>query len=96
VEKEPTVYILASQPRGTLYIGVTSNLIQRVWNHRNGTVEGFTKNHDVKRLVYYERFEDMDSAITREKQVKKWKRKWKVELIENENPEWRDLWEGLV
>jgi putative endonuclease len=93
---QPAVYILASKRNGTLYIGVTSNLLQRVWQHKNDMVEGFTKRYNVRRLVYYEQYTDMMEAILREKQLKKWNRAWKIELIERENPEWRDLWFELT
>jgi putative endonuclease len=93
---QPAVYILTSQRNGTLYIGVTSNLVQRIWQHKNDLVEGFTKEHQVHRLVYVELFEDMLSAIAREKQIKKWNRAWKLELIEENNPNWDDLWETIV
>jgi putative endonuclease len=91
MEKLFVVYIMASRKRGTLYIGVTSNLPKRVWEHREGVVEGFTKQYGVKNLVWYEVHEDPVGAITREKQLKKWNRAWKLELIENKNPEWKDL-----
>ena len=94
--KQPAVYILASKRNGTLYIGVTSSLQKRVWEHRNNMVEGFTKKYDVHRLVYYELHEDITSAIRREKQMKKWDRAWKLELIEKQNPGWTDLWEGII
>jgi len=90
--REPIVYILASRPNGTLYIGVTSDLIKRVWEHRSNAVDGFTKRYGVHRLVYFEQFRSMMQAIEREKELKKWKRVWKIELIEKENPDWRDLW----
>ena len=90
------VYILASKPNGTLYTGVTSNLLQRVWQHKNNQVKGFTQKYDVKRLVYYEVAEDIVSAITREKQIKKWNREWKIRLIEEMNPEWEDLYYQLI
>jgi len=90
--KQPYVYILASKNNGTLYIGVTSNLIQRIWQHKNNQVEGFTEKYKVHTLVYYEQHEMMESAITREKQMKKWKRDWKTKLIEKDNPLWEDLW----
>ncbi len=93
---QPAVYILASKRNGTLYIGVTSDLLQRVWQHRTGMVEGFTKRYGVHSLVYYELHTDMRDAILREKQLKKWNRAWKIELIEQDNPEWRDLWFELV
>jgi putative endonuclease len=94
--KQPAVYILASQRNGTLYIGVTSNLQKRAWEHKNNLIKGFTKKYGVHRLVYYELHQDMMSAITREKQMKKWNRAWKVELIEQQNPEWKDLREGII
>ena len=94
--KQPTVYILASHRNGTLYTGVTSNLPARVWQHKNDMVEGFTKKYGVHTLVYYEVHEDMQLAINREKQIKKWKRSWKLALIEKQNPTWRDLSDALV
>jgi len=94
--KQPAVYILASQPQGTLYIGVTSNLLQRIWQHKSGVMEGFTDRYEVDRLVYFEMHTDMTCAITREKQLKKWKRDWKIALIEKDNPDWRDLWPEIV
>ena len=90
--KQPAVYILASRRNGTLYIGVTSDLVKRVWQHRNDLVEGFTKKYRVHHLVYYELHNDMGAAVRRERQLKKWNRAWKIELIEKENPHWRDLW----
>ena len=96
MSKQPAVYILASKRNGTLYIGVTSDLIKRTWEHTNDSGEGFTKRYRVHRLVYYELHEDMESAIRREKQMKKWNRGWKLELIEKQNPDWRDLWEGIL
>ena len=94
--KQPAVYMLASQPNGTLYTGVTNDLVRRVWEHRNDTIDGFTKQYGVHRLVYYELHASMIEAIRREKQIKKWRRAWKIELIEKENPEWRDLWSSIV
>ena len=94
--KTPCVYILASKPFGTLYIGVTSNLVQRVWHHKNGQVEGFSKRYDVRRLVWYEAHESMESAIGREKALKKWNRAWKIRLIEERNPTWADLYSEVV
>lgn len=94
--KQPTVYILASQRNGTLYIGVTSDLIKRIWEHKNDMVEGFTQKYRVHLLVYYELHSDMSVAIIREKQLKKWNRAWKLALIEKNNPQWRDLWEDLA
>jgi len=91
----PCVYILASQRNGTLYTGVTSNLPQRTWQHRQGLGEGFTNRYEVHHLVWYEPHENMMSAIAREKAIKKWNRAWKVELIEASNPEWRDLYEEI-
>jgi putative endonuclease len=96
MSKQPAVYILANRRNGTLYIGVTSNLQKRAWEHKNDFAQGFTKRYGVQRLVYFELYEDMMSAIGREKQMKKWNRAWKLELIEKQNPAWRDLWEGIV
>ena len=96
MSKQPAVYTLASKRNGTLYIGVTSDLPKRAWGHKNNLVEGFTKRYSIHRLVYYELHEDMASALTREKQMKKWNRGWKLELIEKQNPDWRDLWEGIL
>ena len=94
--KEPCVYILASQRNGTLYVGVTSDLIKRVWEHKNHVVEGFTKKYGVDQLVWYEAHATMDSAIQREKALKEWKRAWKLRLIEESNPQWADLYEALL
>lgn len=94
--KQPAVYILASKRNGTLYIGVTSDLPKRAWEHRNGVTERFTKQYKVHALVYYELFEGMALAIHREKQLKKWRRAWKIELIEKANSTWRDLWPGIL
>ena len=93
--KQPCVYIMANKPNGTLYTGVTGNLIKRVWEHKNNLVEGFTKRYDVHQLVYFEQHEDMVSAITREKRIKKWDRAWKIRIIEKQNPEWKDLYYAL-
>ena len=90
------LYILASKIGGTLYIGVTSNLVRRIHEHRTDAVPGFTLKHDVHRLVYFERFDDIENAITREKQMKKWNRAWKVRLIERENPNWADLFDSIA
>jgi putative endonuclease len=90
------VYILASQRRGTLYIGVTSNLAKRVYEYKNGLVNGFTKKYGVHRLVYYEVAENAETALLRERQMKKWNRLWKLKLIEEHNPEWSDLYDGLA
>lgn len=89
------VYILASQRNTTLYIGITSDLAKRVGEHKNKVVKGFTQKYNVTRLVYYECYDDPENAILREKRLKKWKRKWKDELIEKMNPEWKDLYEEL-
>ncbi len=93
--KQPCVYMLASKRNGTLYAGVTSNLLQRVWQHKNDVVKGFTKRYGVHTLVWYEVHETLESAITREKSVKRWKRGWKIELIQQDNPSWRDLYDDL-
>jgi putative endonuclease len=90
------VYILASACYGNLYIGVTSDLIRRVWQHREGCADGFTKKHGIKHLVWFETHSDIREAITREKQLKKWNRVWKVRLIQGENPTWRDLYDDFV
>jgi putative endonuclease len=94
--KQYYVYILASQIRGTLYIGVTSELVKRIYEHKNDTVDGFTKEYQVHNLVYYEATNDVTSALTREKQLKKWKRAWKIELIEKSNSDWKDLYFDLL
>jgi putative endonuclease len=90
------VYILASRPRGTLYVGVTRDLIRRVYEHREGFVEGFTKTYGVKMLVYYEQHATAMAAIQREKNIKHWSRKWKIDLIRLLNPDWRELWEDIT
>ena len=90
------VYILSSQRNGTMYVGVTSDLVKRVWQHREAPADGFTKKYAVKRLVWFEAHGDMRAAITREKQIKKWNRSWKIRLIQTENPHWRDLYEDLI
>jgi len=90
------VYILASKKNGTLYIGVTNNLVRRVYEHKHEMIEGFTKKYHVQKLVYYELTPDIRVAISREKCMKKWKRQWKIELIEKENPNWMDLYYELV
>lgn len=94
-QKHPAVYILTNRRNGTLYIGVTSNLPQRLQEHKDRTVEGFTKKYGLHLLVYYEVHADMRTAVTREQQMKKWNRRWKVRLIESMNPEWRDLTEDI-
>jgi len=96
VEKQPCVYILASKRNGTLYVGVTSNLIKRIWEHKNDLVEGFTSKYGVHTLVWYEVHENMESAISREKAIKEWQRTWKLRLIEQLNPMWRDLYGDLL
>ena len=90
------IYIMASKRNGTLYTGVTNNLLKRVYEHKNDLVEGFTKRYGVNRLVYYEHVEDINSAIQREKRLKKWRRQWKVDLIKQANPGWKDLYNELV
>jgi putative endonuclease len=94
--KQPCVYILASKKNGTLYIGVTSDLIKRVWQHKNNMAEGFTKRYGVHLLVWFEPHENMETAIAQEKAMKEWKRQWKLTLIEATNPDWRDLYEDLL
>ena len=95
MERDPFVYILASGFRGTLYIGVTSDLMGRLWKHRNAETPGFTTKYSVYRLVHFEAFADMETAIAREKQLKRWHRQWKINLIEQGNPQWDDLAVGL-
>jgi len=94
-DRQYYVYILASYKRGTLYIGVTSNLLGRAYQHKNKLVKGFTAKYKVHQLVYFEIFEDIYEAISREKQLKKWKRAWKIELIEKNNPDWEDLYNKI-
>lgn len=94
--KQPCVYLLASQRNGTLYVGVTSDLIARIWQHKQNSVDGFTKKYGVHTLVWYELHEDMLAAIAREKAIKKWNRAWKLKLIEKMNPLWQDLYPGIV
>ncbi|MBI5682783.1 MAG: GIY-YIG nuclease family protein [Deltaproteobacteria bacterium] len=96
MEKYYYVYILASQRNGTLYIGITSDLIKRVWEHKNKFVDGFTKEYNVNKLVYYEQYNDPENAIKREKRLKKYNRKWKLNLIEEVNPDWKDLYEEIT
>ncbi|MEQ1687636.1 MAG: GIY-YIG nuclease family protein [Sphingopyxis sp.] len=93
--RQPSVYILASARHGTIYIGVTSDLMARLYQHRNGVFAGFSKRYGVKRLVYFEMFDDMPSAIAREKQLQAWRRDWKIALIERDNPFWEDRAIGL-
>jgi putative endonuclease len=90
------VYIVASKRNGTLYIGMTDDLLKRAWQHRHGIIPGFTRDHNVKSLVWYEVHDSRESAIVRERQMKKWNRAWKLELIESHNPNWRDLGETLT
>ena len=96
MDKQPAVYILASKRNGTLYVGVTSDLVKRIWEHKNNVVEGFTKRYGVHQLVWYEVHEAMEYAIRREKQLKEWKRQWKLELIESANPDWKDLYRTII
>ena len=94
--KRAAVYILASRRNGTLYIGVTSNLIKRVWHHRTLSAEGFSSRYSVHKLVYFELHQDISEAITREKRLKKWRRAWKLRIIEEKNPHWIDLWDQII
>ena len=96
LQREPCVYILASKANGTLYVGVTSDLVGRVWKHKNGDSSGFTNKYSVRALVWYEPHDTMEDAIVREKVIKRWKRAWKIRLIEETNPEWLDLYEELL
>ncbi len=96
MDRQPHVYLLASKRNGTLYVGVTSDLVKRIWEHKNNVVEGFTSRHKIHHLVWYELHGTMESAIIREKSLKRWKRRWKLELIEKENPQWRDLYKELI
>jgi putative endonuclease len=95
MEKKFYVYILSNAPNGTLYIGVTSDLQKRIWEHKNAVAKGFTQKYDVKALVYFEIFDDAENAIKREKRLKKYKRDWKINLIEEQNPHWEDLYESI-
>jgi putative endonuclease len=90
------VYILANKPGGTLYIGVTNNLVRRVYEHRGGLADGFTKRYDIKMLVYFESLETIAAALQREKNIKHWSREWKIDLIVASNPDWRDLFDDIV
>ncbi len=94
--KHPCVYILASRRNGTLYVGVTSDLVKRVWEHKSDAVKGFTERYRVHTLVWFEQHESMESAISREKAIKEWKRRWKLDLIERQNPKWRDLYSEIL
>ena len=96
MDRHPAVYILASKRNGTLYTGVTSGLVKRIWEHKNNVVDGFTKRYGIHTLIWYELHESMQSAIEREKKLKEWKRVWKLELIEAGNPNWHDLYETIV
>ena len=96
MEKQPCVYILSNERNGTLYIGVTSNLVQRVWQHKQGLADGFTKKYGLKKLVWFEASDNMASVIQRERQIKKWNREWKKELVEKTNPYWNDLYDSIV
>jgi len=96
MERQPCVYMLTNQRNGTLYVGVTSNLPKRVWQHKNKIVKGFTEKYGLDKLIWFEMHETMESAILREKAVKFWKRKWKLEAIESSNPDWRDLYDDIV
>ena len=93
--RRPCVYILASKRNGTLYVGVTADIVSRVWDHKTGAVDGFTKTYNVHLLVYVEFHETMAEAILREKQIKEWRRAWKIKLIERANPHWRDLYDDV-
>ena len=90
------IYILSSKRNGTLYVGVTNDLARRIYEHKNGLVGGFTKKYNVKNLVYYEQSDSKEGALTREKQIKEWHRKWKLELIEKNNIEWKDLYDEIL
>ena len=90
------VYIVASRRNGTLYIGMTDDLTRRIWQHRNNVVPGFTKKYAVKTLVWHEQHDTRESALTRERQLKKWNRAWKLQLVEKQNPQWRDLWDDII
>ncbi|MGL4995243.1 MAG: GIY-YIG nuclease family protein [Deefgea sp.] len=94
--KQPCVYLLCNQRNGTLYVGVTSNLVQRIWQHKEGLIEGFSQKYGLKMLVWYEQHATMESAIAREKAIKEWQRAWKLTLIEKMNPSWRDLYPDIV
>jgi len=96
MEKGGWVYIVASRRNGTLYIGVTSDLVKRIWQHREGVADGFTRRHGCKTLVWFEQFGEIELAIQREKRMKEWRRKWKLELIETANPDWNDLFPSLI
>jgi len=95
MEQKSYVYILASQRNGTLYIGVTSDLVRRTWEHREGIARGFTQKHGCKTLVYFEVFDDISESNRREKALKEWNRSWKLRMIESDDPTWRDLWDDI-
>ncbi|MGA2782429.1 MAG: GIY-YIG nuclease family protein [Smithella sp.] len=94
--KQYYVYILANKKNGTLYIGVTNDLVKRIYEHKQNLTDGFTKEHNIHDLVYYEHHNKVEEAILREKQMKKWNRKWKIRLIEEKNPEWKDLYDEIL
>jgi len=96
MDRQPAVYILANKRNGTLYVGVTSDLIKRIWEHKNNVVKGFTERYSVHQLIWYELHETMESAIRKEKMLKNWKRVWKLELIERNNPNWQDLYGTII
>ncbi len=96
MERHPAVYILTNRPFGTLYVGVTSNLLARIWHHKNNVVEGFSSTHGLHLLVWYEAHATMYAAISREKQLKHWRRSWKIKLIHENNRDWRDLWPDIL
>ncbi|MET0014340.1 MAG: GIY-YIG nuclease family protein [Sedimenticola sp.] len=96
MERQPCVYLLASKRNGTLYTGVTSELIKRIWQHKNNLADGFTCKYSIHTLVWFEQHATMESAIQREKAIKNWKRAWKIKTIEESNPSWRDLYPGLL
>jgi putative endonuclease len=96
IRRQPAVYILAGKRNGTLYIGVTSDLLKRCWEHKNNLVDGFTKQYGVHQLAYFELHRHITEAITREKQLKKWNRAWKLKLIQKHNPDWKDLWQEIA
>ena len=93
---QPVIYILSNKKNGTLYVGVTTNLIQRIWQHKNKISVGFSSKYELDKLVYYELHEDIKNAILREKQIKKWRREWKLNLINQQNPHWVDLWDQVL
>jgi putative endonuclease len=96
MDKTFYVYMLASERNGTLYLGVTSDLVKRIWEHREGLFEGFTKKYGIKHLVWFEAHIEAMAAITREKQLKKWNRDWKIKMVQQENPDWRDLYQDIT